>query len=145
MYHINYRICGPIYGSIWAHIKTGRSPMAQDHFETPPDPKRTHIRPNKSQNGLKVRAKPAKLLCQFCSLGLWSCWRHGQWRCWHRQGQEGDAAKEWTWMSLQSLYIAPQSAACFCQQEHVHLGTWQCGQWASWVASVSQLGRMQSF
>ena len=28
---------GP-YGSIWAHIKTGRSHMAQDHFRTPPDP-----------------------------------------------------------------------------------------------------------
>ena len=30
---------GP-YGSVGAHIKTGRSPMAQDHFKTPPDPKR---------------------------------------------------------------------------------------------------------
>ena len=30
---------GP-YGSVWAHIKTGRSPMAHDHFQTPPDPKR---------------------------------------------------------------------------------------------------------
>ena len=28
------------YGSIWAHIKTGRSPMAQDHFKTPPDPQK---------------------------------------------------------------------------------------------------------
>ena len=25
------------YGSVGAHIKTGRSPMAQDHFKTPPD------------------------------------------------------------------------------------------------------------
>ena len=25
-------------GSVWAHIKTGRSHMAQDHFKTPPDP-----------------------------------------------------------------------------------------------------------
>ena len=32
---------GP-YGSVGAHIKTGRSPMAQDHFKTPPDPKRGH-------------------------------------------------------------------------------------------------------
>ena len=30
---------GP-YGSVGAHIKTGQSPMAQDHFQTPPDPKR---------------------------------------------------------------------------------------------------------
>ena len=41
--------------------------MAQDQFETPPDPKRSHIiyhdiRPNNSQKSLKVRAKPAKLL-----------------------------------------------------------------------------------
>ena len=28
---------GP-YGSVGAHIKTGRSPMAQDHFKTAPDP-----------------------------------------------------------------------------------------------------------
>ena len=30
---------GP-YGSVWADIKTGKSPMAHDHFQTPPDPKR---------------------------------------------------------------------------------------------------------
>ena len=30
---------GP-YGSIGAHIKTGRSPMAQEHFQTPPDPQK---------------------------------------------------------------------------------------------------------
>ena len=30
------------YGSVWAHIKTGRSPMAHDHFWTPPDPKKGH-------------------------------------------------------------------------------------------------------
>ena len=30
---------GP-YGSVWAHVKTGRSPMAHGHFQTPPDPKR---------------------------------------------------------------------------------------------------------
>ena len=33
---------GP-YGSVGAHIKTGRSPMAQDHFKTPPDPKKDHV------------------------------------------------------------------------------------------------------
>ena len=27
-------------GSVGAHIKTGRSPMAQEHFKTPPDPKK---------------------------------------------------------------------------------------------------------
>ena len=29
-----------LHGSVGAHIKTGRSPMAQDHFKTPPGPKR---------------------------------------------------------------------------------------------------------
>ena len=32
---------GP-YGSVWAHIKTGRSHMAQDHFQAPLDPKTAH-------------------------------------------------------------------------------------------------------
>ena len=32
---------GP-YGSVWGDIKTGRSPMAPDHFWTPPDPKMAH-------------------------------------------------------------------------------------------------------
>ena len=53
---------GP-YGWVGAHIKTGRSPMAQDHFKTPPGPKKGYKRPQKSQKSLKVRAKPAKLAC----------------------------------------------------------------------------------
>ena len=28
------------YGSVWADIKIGKSPMAQDHFQNPPDPER---------------------------------------------------------------------------------------------------------
>ena len=32
---------GP-YGSVGAHIKTGKRYMAQDHFQTPPDPKKGH-------------------------------------------------------------------------------------------------------
>ena len=39
---------GP-YGSVGAHIKTGESPMAQDHFKTPPDPKTTHKNPKMTQ------------------------------------------------------------------------------------------------
>ena len=35
---------GP-YGSVGAHIKTGRSPMAHDHFQTPPDPKMGYKNP----------------------------------------------------------------------------------------------------
>ena len=29
-----------LYGSVGVHIKTGRSPMAQDHFKTLPDPEK---------------------------------------------------------------------------------------------------------
>ena len=50
---------GP-YGSVGAHIETGRSPMAQDHFKTPPDPKKGYIKPKNPEKSLKVRAKPAK-------------------------------------------------------------------------------------
>ena len=32
---------GP-YGSVGAHIKTGKRYVAQDHFKTPPDPKKGH-------------------------------------------------------------------------------------------------------
>ena len=32
---------GP-YGSVGAHIKTGKRYMAQDHFQTPPDLKKGH-------------------------------------------------------------------------------------------------------
>ena len=39
--HENWAEMGP-YGSVWADIKTGRSPMAPDHFKTPPDPKKGH-------------------------------------------------------------------------------------------------------
>ena len=39
-YEIWSEMCS--YGSVGAHIKTGRSPMAQDHFKTPPDPKKGH-------------------------------------------------------------------------------------------------------
>ena len=42
---------GP-YGSVGAHIKTGRSPMAQDHFETPPDPKKGYKNPNNVHKNL---------------------------------------------------------------------------------------------
>ena len=39
---------GP-YGSVGAQIKTGRSPIAQDHFKTPPDPKMAHKNPKSTQ------------------------------------------------------------------------------------------------
>ena len=45
---------GP-YGWVGAHIKTGRSPMAQDHFKTPPDPNIAHKNP---KNYLKIQKLP---------------------------------------------------------------------------------------
>ena len=41
---------GP-YGSVGAHIKIGRSHMAHDHFQTPPDPKKVV---SKSKNDPKI-------------------------------------------------------------------------------------------
>ena len=60
------------YGSVWADIKTGRSPVAQDHFQTPPDPKRGYKTSSKIQKRLKVRAKPAKL-AYFPLVGSQEC------------------------------------------------------------------------
>ena len=45
------------YGSVGARIKTGRSPMAQDHFKTPPGPKKGHEmtkNPQKSKKSSRV-------------------------------------------------------------------------------------------
>ena len=45
------------YGSVGAHIKTGRSPMAQEHFKTLPDPKKGHgmtKNPQKNKNLLEL-------------------------------------------------------------------------------------------
>ena len=47
---------GP-HGSVGAHIKTGESSMAQDHFKTPPDPKKGHgmtKNPQKNKNILEL-------------------------------------------------------------------------------------------
>ena len=44
---------GP-YGSVGAHIKTGRSPMAQDHVQTPPDPKKGHKNQKMIQKDVKA-------------------------------------------------------------------------------------------
>ena len=39
---------GP-YGSVGAHIKTGKRSMAPDHFQTSPDPKKGYKNQKKSQ------------------------------------------------------------------------------------------------
>ena len=48
----NWAEMGP-YGSVWADIKTGKSPMAHDHFQTPPDPKRGYKNPKNAEKVLK--------------------------------------------------------------------------------------------
>ena len=50
---------GP-YGSVGAHIKTGKSSMAQDHFKVPLDPKKAHgmtKNPQKSKKSFRVGQK----------------------------------------------------------------------------------------
>ena len=50
--HGNLSEMGP-YGSVGAHIKTGESSMAQDHFKTPPDPKEGHEMTKKNAKNIK--------------------------------------------------------------------------------------------
>ena len=60
---------GP-YGSVGAHIKTGRSPMAQDHFKTPPDPKKGHgmtKNPQKSKKSSRVGQEAMTFTSATCS------------------------------------------------------------------------------
>ena len=38
-----------LYGSVGAHIKTGKRYMAQDHLKTPPDPQKGHGMTKKTQ------------------------------------------------------------------------------------------------
>ena len=42
--YLKWAEMGP-YGSVGAHIRIGRSPMAHDHFQTPLDPKKGHKSP----------------------------------------------------------------------------------------------------
>ena len=57
---------GP-YGSVWAHIKTARSPMAQDHFQTPPDPKKGY---KNLKNPITVRKSVPNQPSNGCLLDL---------------------------------------------------------------------------
>ena len=47
------------YASVGAHIKTGESSMAQDHFKTPPDPKMAHKNPKMTQNDVTAARRGA--------------------------------------------------------------------------------------
>ena len=52
----NWAEMGP-YGSVWADIKTGRSPMAHDHFQTPLDPQKGYRNPIWTYFGMFVTEK----------------------------------------------------------------------------------------
>ena len=43
-----------LHGSVGTHIKTGWSPMAQDHFETPPDPRKGYTNPETTKQISKL-------------------------------------------------------------------------------------------
>ena len=61
---------GP-YGSVGAHIKTGRSSMAQDHLKTPPDPKKCHgMTKNPQKSKKSSRVGQAAIICRFSLVGL---------------------------------------------------------------------------
>ena len=47
------------YGSVGAHIKTGESPMAQEHFKTPPDRKKAYNNPKITQTDVKAARSAA--------------------------------------------------------------------------------------
>ena len=52
----NWSEMGP-YGSVGAHIKTGKRSMAHDHFQTPPDPQRVITIQFESYFGMFVTEK----------------------------------------------------------------------------------------
>ena len=84
--YMNFRICicskimefdlksemGP-YGSEWARIKTGRSHVAQDHFRTPPGPKRGYIRLQKIKNLKVAPNQPSTLVIGMLFSSKKSC------------------------------------------------------------------------
>ena len=63
---------GP-YGSVWGDIKTGRSPVAPDHFWTPPDPMLAYKNP---KNTKKSKQKPTilNLLALAAIHPWWGYW-----------------------------------------------------------------------
>ena len=53
------------YGSIWAHIKTGKSDVAQDRFQTPPDS-------NKGNKKSEMIKNHSKILCVYARACNWT-------------------------------------------------------------------------
>ena len=63
---------GP-YGSVGAHIKTGKRSMAYDHFWTPPDPKMGHKNPKM----IKKSKIPKKYIFFGFLMIPWPFWGSG--------------------------------------------------------------------
>ena len=53
------------YGSVGAHVKTGRSPMAQDHCKTSPDPQKGYKNAKNDSNNLKAGWGCAGIIVSF--------------------------------------------------------------------------------
>ena len=68
----NWSEMGP-YGSVGAHIKTGKRSMAPDQFQTPPDPKKgytNHKNPKKTKKNQKMLRKyfPSTVFTRYAEL-----------------------------------------------------------------------------
>ena len=62
---------GP-YGSVGAHIKNGRSPVAQDHLKSPTDPKMGHGMTKNPQTSKKKLLNSEGFLAEV--FHPWVCW-----------------------------------------------------------------------
>ena len=63
---------GP-YGSVGAHIKTGKRYMAQDHFKNPPDPKKDNGMNKNHQTSKKYSSQemlPVNLVVATAAWGI---------------------------------------------------------------------------
>ena len=55
-------------------MKTGRSPMAQDHFKTPPDPKMAHKNPkNDPEKGAPGMEQAVLEVCAWGLFAIYIC------------------------------------------------------------------------
>ena len=109
---------GP-YGSVGAHIKTGESSMAEDHFKTPPDPKKGHP----WIYWLWAKGMEA-MVTKLSHTHRWAPWSTKEKR-WHIYTKENRSNIEPVFLLIQarSPYLTPGRGG----------GGWQVGKWKSTV------------